>query len=156
MFGAEAKTGRTVVAVLEPGDEVLESLAAACRRFEIGSAFVPVFLGAFTELTIIGAEHPPADEDAPLPESVTVRNCEGLGSATVAPGANGPEVHLHAAVGAKGDSSRASAGHVLAGTVQYPTEVIITEVVSPQFARRPNERARGLATLTFALPEEPG
>jgi predicted DNA-binding protein with PD1-like motif len=149
MFGAEAETGRTVVVVLEPGDEVLDSLAAACRRFAIGSAFVPVFLGAFTELTVIGAEQPPAEEDAPLQASVVVRNCEGLGSATVAPGPHGPEVHLHAAVGAKGDSSRATAGHVLAGTVQYPTEVIITEILSPAFARRPNERARGLATLTF-------
>ncbi|WP_382306930.1 PPC domain-containing DNA-binding protein [Herbiconiux sp. UC225_62] len=149
MFAAEIVTGRTFIAVLEPGDDVLGALASACAQFGVGSAYIPVFFGAFTELTIVGAEHPPPDEDDPLQESVVVRNSEGLGSATVARGPEGPQVHLHVSVGAKGDSARATAGHVLGGTVQYPTEVVITEILSPELSRQPNDRARGLVTLTF-------
>ncbi|SDZ54302.1 PPC domain-containing DNA-binding protein [Herbiconiux ginsengi] len=149
MFASQVVVGRTFVAVLEPGDDVLDSLAGVCARFGVDNAYIPVFLGAFAEITVIGAEHPPPDEDEPLQTSVVVRNCEGLGSGTVARGPEGPLVHLHVTVGAKGDSARATAGHVLAGTVQYPTEVIITEIVSPVLSRRPNDRARGLATLTF-------
>lgn len=149
MFGSEVSLGRTVLVVLEPGDDVIGELAAACRRFGLDGAYIPVFLGAFTEISLIGGEHPPADEDAPMPTSVVVRNCEGLGSGTVTRGADGPLVHLHASVGAKGDSARAQAGHVLSGTVQYPTEVVLTEILSPALDRVPNSRAHGLATLSF-------
>jgi predicted DNA-binding protein with PD1-like motif len=149
MFAREAVVGRSLVVVLEPGDEVRAGIAEACRTAAIGSAYVPVFLGAFSETMLIGAEHPPADVDDPMPTSVTVVNAEGHGTATVTPGAEGPEVHLHATVGAKGDSARASAGHVISAVVQYPTEVIVVELVSPALARRPNEAARGIATLTF-------
>jgi len=149
MIAAVAETGRTVLAVLEPGDAVLEALGEACLRFGIENAAIPVFLGAFTELEFIGAEEPPLDEDAPMQSASLVRNCEGLGSGTVTRGPEGPQVHLHASVGAKGDSARATAGHVLRGTVQYPTEVMITEILSPALSRQPNDRARGLATLVF-------
>ncbi|QJU53804.1 PPC domain-containing DNA-binding protein [Herbiconiux sp. KACC 21604] len=147
MFAATAETGRTVIAVLEPGDSVLEALAAACSRFAIEGAVIPVFLGAFTELAFIGAEEPPLDEDEPMTSVSIVRNCEGLGSGTVTAGPDGPQVHLHASVGAKGDRARATAGHVLRGTVQYPTEVVIIEILSPALSRRANDRARGIATL---------
>lgn len=149
MFGSEAVTGRTILVVLEPGDGVLDALVQACIRFGVTDGYVPVFLGAFRELTLIGAGEPPADEDEPMPESITVRNCEGQGTATVARGSDGPLVHLHASVGAKGDSARAHSGHVLSGVVQYPTEVVLVELLSPALERRPNARARGLATLTF-------
>ncbi len=149
MFGSEVTPGRTVLVVLEPGDGVIDGLIAACRRFGIEGAYIPVFLGAFTELIVIGSDHAPEDEDAPMPSSVLVRNCEGIGSGTVTRGVDGPLVHLHASVGAKGESARATAGHVLGGTVQYPTEVVITEILSPVIDRVPNARARGLATLSF-------
>lgn len=149
MFAAIAETGRTVLAVLEPGDGVLEGLAEACSRFGIENAVIPVFLGAFSELAFIGAAEPPLDEDEPMTSVTVVRNCEGLGSGTVTSGPEGPQIHLHASVGAKGESARATAGHVLRGTVQYPVEVVITEVLSPALSRRPNDRARGIPTLHF-------
>ena len=150
MFASEAVVGRSLVVVLEPGDEVRAGIAAACRAAGIEAAYVPVFLGAFRETVLIGGEHPPADVDEPMPTSVTVVNAEGHGTATVTAGADGPEVHLHATVGAKGESARASAGHVISAVVQYHTEVIVVELVSPAMAREPNEAARGIATLTFA------
>ncbi|MDO9399051.1 MAG: DNA-binding protein [Herbiconiux sp.] len=150
MFASEAVTGRTVLVVLEPGDDVLPALAEACRVHAVRSAVIPVFLGAFREVRIIGAAEPPADEDALMPDAVTVRNSEGLGSGTVTPGPEGPLIHLHVAVGAKGASAAATAGHLLGGIVQYPVEVVLTEVLEPALTREPNAQARGLPTLTFA------
>lgn len=149
MIASEAVVGRTILVVLEPGDDVIGALVDACARFELQQGYIPVFSGAFRDLTIIGTDEPIEDEDAPLGDSIVVRNAEGFGSGTVAQGSDGTAVHLHASVGAKGESSRATAGHVLAGTVQYPVEVVIVEVLSPALVRRPNPAARGIATLTW-------
>jgi len=149
MMSREVTTGRTMLAVLEPGDNVLPALLDVCADAGITQAFTPVFFGAFREMTIIATDQPIEDEDAPLGDSITVRNAEGLGSGTLAPGADEPVLHLHAAVGLKAELSRGVTGHVLSAIVQYPTEVVITEILSPTLVRRPNPAARGLATLTF-------
>lgn len=149
MMSRVVTTGRTVLAVLEPGDSVIPALLDACSEAGITQAYIPVFLGAFREMTIIATDQPVEDEDAPLGDSVTLRNAEGLGSGTLAPGPNGPVLHLHATVGLKAELSRGVSGHVLSAVVQYPTEVVITEILSPALLRRPDPAARGLATLTF-------
>jgi predicted DNA-binding protein with PD1-like motif len=98
----EVSSGRRLVAVLEPGDEVLASIGALCAEHQFLAAIVSVFFGAFTRVTLIGTHEPVEDEDAPMPRSTTVEWVEGLGAATVAPDEDGGLiVHLHAAVGRK-------------------------------------------------------
>ncbi len=150
MRSAEVSAGRRLIVALEPGEEVLAAIAALCRQHGFAAAVVPVFLGAFTQVTLIGTREPVADEDVPLPRSVTVEWVEGLGSATVAPGADGePIVHLHAAVGRKSDGALGYAGHVLSAVTHYTVEAVVEEVLGPRVERRPDPAAHGLNTLRF-------
>ncbi|NEM91504.1 PCC domain-containing protein [Galbitalea soli] len=148
-FGSEIARGRSILVVLEPGDDAIPALAAECARHGIAQGFIPVFSGAFRRVTVVGTDHAIDDEDAPLPEAVTVRNAEGFGSGTVATTDGELVIHLHVSVGEKARSAAATTGHLLTAEVQYPVEVVVEEIVAPELARRVNEASRGLATLTF-------
>jgi predicted DNA-binding protein with PD1-like motif len=146
----QVSAGRRLLVALEPGEEVLASVAAATERHQFPAAVVPVFFGAFTRVTLIGTREPVEDEDVPLPRSVTVEWVEGLGAATVAPGADGAQVvHLHAAVGRKSQGTLAYAGHVLSAVTHYTVEIVIEEVLGPPVTRFPDPAAHGVSTLRF-------
>jgi predicted DNA-binding protein with PD1-like motif len=145
---AQMLPGRRLLAVLEPGEEVLASLAALCERSQFTAAVIPVFLGAFTSVTLIGTTEPVPDEDVPLPLSTVVEWVEGFGTATVFPGPDGgPAVHLHAAVGRRSTGALGYAGHVLSAVTHYTAEVIIEEVTGPLAQRLPDPAAHMLTTL---------
>lgn len=148
MRSAQMLPGRRLLAVLEPGEEVLASLAVLCERSQFTAAVIPVFLGAFTSVTLIGTHEPVPDEDVPLPRSTVVEWVEGFGTATVFPGPDGtPAVHLHAAVGRKSAGALGYAGHVLSAVIHYTAEVLIEEVTGPLVRRLPDPAAHGLTTL---------
>jgi predicted DNA-binding protein with PD1-like motif len=140
--------GRRLIAVLEPGEEVLAAIGSLCREYQFEAAVVPVFFGAFTRVTLIGTHEPVADEDMPLPKSVTVEWVEGTGSATVAPGPGGePVVHLHAAVGRKSAGAAGYAGHVLSAVTHYTVELVLEEVTGTRLERHPDPAAHAIPTL---------
>lgn len=151
MFSAELTAGRRFALVLQPGDDVTESLTRFCRENGVEQGYLPVFLGAFSTLSLIGTCEPVDDEFEPMPKSVHLTNVEGIGSGTIAWDGDGARVlpHLHVAVGLKSYSATAYAGHLLAATVQYVTEIVVEEVVSPRFSRVPDPAARGIANLRF-------
>jgi predicted DNA-binding protein with PD1-like motif len=144
-------TGRRIGVVLHPGDDVMASVAAVCAEHGIEQGYIPVFLGAFTRASLIGTCAPIADHEAPLPDSAHFEGVEGTGSGTIARNAVTGElaVHLHVAIGVKAYAANGYAGHLLAATVHYVTEIVIEEVVSPLWTRRPDAAAHGLANLTF-------
>jgi predicted DNA-binding protein with PD1-like motif len=150
MRSTEVTHGRRIVVVLEPGDDVMSAIAEACAAHTITRAVIPVFLGAFTSVTLIGTREPVADMDAPMPQKTVVEWVEGIGSGTVAPLADGTlVVHLHAAVGDKADAALAYAGHVLAAATHYTAEVVIDEVLGVGLVRRPDAASHGLSTICF-------
>ena len=149
MFSSEITAGRRIIVVLQPGDDVLPSIVEACDQHGISQGYLPVFLGAFATVTLIATAEPILDEDAPLPLSVTHRNTEGTGSGTLVSVDGVLVPHVHIAVGAKGQSGAAYAGHLLGATVQYVTEVVIEEVLEPLFDKRADAAAHGLANLWF-------
>lgn len=151
MFSSELVTGRRFAVVLQPGDDVMASLAAVCAEHGIEQGYLPVFLGAFTRVSLIGTCSPINDHDAPLPDSVHLEGVEGTGSGTIAfdPATATVLSHVHVAVGVKAYSAHGYAGHLLAATVHYVTEIVIEEVLSPRFIRQPDAAAHGLANLAF-------
>lgn len=150
MRSTETVTGRRVLLVLDDGDDVLSSIAETCRQHGIERAVVPLLLGAFRTVTLIGTDGPVSDAEAPLPESVSVSWAEGIGSATVAPDADGETtVHLHATVGDKLDSSRGFSGHVLAAIAHYTVEIVIDELLAPALQRLPDPAVHGLPSLRW-------
>ncbi|GAA3873160.1 hypothetical protein GCM10022381_15200 [Leifsonia kafniensis] len=151
MFSAELTAGRRFALVLQPGDDVTDSLTRFCRENGVEQGYLPVFLGAFSALSLIGTCEPVDDEFEPMPKSVHLTNVEGIGSGTIAWDGDGLRVlpHLHVAVGLKSYSATAYAGHLLAATVQYVTEIVVEEVTSPRFSRVPDPAARGIPNLSF-------
>ena len=151
MISTEIETGRHFAVVLQPGDDVLGSLAAVCAEHGIRQGYLPVFLGAFTRVSLIGTCSPIADHGAPLPDSVHLEGVEGTGSGTIAfdPSTGGVLAHVHVAVGVKAYAANGYAGHLLAATVHYVTEIVIEEVLSPRLTRVPDAAAHGLANLAF-------
>ena len=148
MLSAPVTSGRRILVVLEPGDEVIGALGAACREHGVRQAAVTAFLGAFLRVELIGTSEPVADPDLPLPLSTVVEHVEGTASGTVAPGLDGdPVVHLHAAVGVKDCAALGYVGHVLRATTHYTAEVLLEELHGPELVRRPDERAHGIPTL---------
>jgi predicted DNA-binding protein with PD1-like motif len=151
MISAEITTGRRFAVVLQPGDDVLASIAAICAEHRIEQGYLPVFLGAFTRVSLIGTCSVIDDHDAPLPDSVHLEGVEGTGSGTIAfdPATGAVTPHVHVAVGVKAYSANGYAGHLLQATVHYVTELVIEEVLSPRFIRKPDAAAHGLANLSF-------
>jgi predicted DNA-binding protein with PD1-like motif len=148
---AVVERGRRIVLVLEPGDEVLAALAAACEEHGVTTAVVPVFLGAFTSVSLIGTSEPVDDPDVPLPLSTEIFWVEGSGSATIAPGADGRAVvHLHGTFGDKLDGATGYSGHLLRAVTHYTAEVVIDEVTGADLRRLPDDRAHGITTLRVA------
>lgn len=146
-------TGRRLLVILEPGDEVLASIAAACRLHGIEQAVVVTFSGAFRSARLIAAARPPADPEAPMPDTVEVAYSEGVGSGTVTSDAGGLTVHVHVALGEKGDSGAARAGHLLHAETQYVVEIVLDEILAPRLGRGRHPDAHGVPVLV-ALEEE--
>jgi predicted DNA-binding protein with PD1-like motif len=151
MFSTELVGGRRIAVVLQPGDDVFGALGQACAAHGIEQGYLPVFLGAFTEVSLIGTCLPVPDEDLPMKDSVRLTNVEGTGSGTIAwdAEANCVQVHLHVAIGMKSQSASGYAGHLLGGTVHYVTEVVVEEVLAPRFLRRADPAAHNIPNLVF-------
>ncbi len=148
MQTAEATTGRRILVVLQPGDEVISSLAEACRRHDVAQAVVTTFSGALRTARIIAADGAPEDPEVPLPASVEVTYTEGIGSGTITRDAAGAHmVHIHVALGAKDRSGLAFAGHLLHGETHYVIEIVLDEVVAPALARAVHPGSSGIPIL---------
>jgi predicted DNA-binding protein with PD1-like motif len=151
MQTAEARTGRRIIVVLEPGDEVLDSLGEACRRHDIDQAVITTFSGALRRARIIASDHPAADPEVPLAEAVDVHYTEGIGSGTVTRDPDGGRtVHVHIALGSKDRSGSAIAGHLLQGETHYVIEVVLDEILSPHLTRAPHAGSSGIPILQLA------
>ncbi len=148
MQAAVATPGRTLVVVLEPGDEVLGSLAEACRRHGIDQAVITTFSGAFRSGRIIAADHAPADPELPMPDATTISYCEGVGSGTVTRADDGTHVvHVHVAFGAKDRAGASMAGHLLEAETHYVVEVALTEILDPPLGRIVHAGSSGIPIL---------
>ncbi|MFJ6651519.1 PPC domain-containing DNA-binding protein [Microbacterium sp. NPDC091313] len=150
MRSAVITTGRRVLVVLEPGDEVLSTLTRACLEHGIAQAVIGTFSGALRRARLIASEWPAADPEAPLAESIEVTYTEGIGSGTITTGADGTVVaHVHVALGDKARGAAAVAGHLLEGETHYVIEVVLDEVLTPALGRSPHPDSRGVPILTI-------
>jgi len=151
MQSAQLTIGRTIGVVLHPGDDVLASIAQACRDHEVRQGVIGTLLGAFRSVTLIATREPLADEEPPLADSVVVPYAEGVGSGTISFDRDLDEhrVHLHVAVGVKSQGGAAYAGHLLAAEAHYTVELAITEVLAPELSRVADPAAFELKNLVF-------
>ena len=135
----EVEGRRTFVMVCDRGDDPVEALAAAAKRFDLSAASL-TGIGAFSGVTLGFFDRGRRDyARRVIREQVEVVSLLG----NVALDGGEPRVHVHVVV-ARHDGS-ALGGHLLGGAVDPTLEVIIVE--APRILRRKIDQTTGLALL---------
>lgn len=112
MRSAALTTGRRFLVVLDPGEDLLETVSSWAVANGIISATIDMFFGAFRRVGLIAADGPIEDPEAPLPASVDVTYLEGVGAGSISTVDGIPRAHLHVAAGVKAEAGAPYAGHV--------------------------------------------
>lgn len=151
MKASELTTGRTFGVTFEHGEDFFSALADFCSQHDVRQGYVPMFIGAFSQAEIVGACGPLKNPEAPVWERTSVQSVEALGGGTLAFDADTGSVspHIHLAVGLKAASAEGRTSHLLSGTVQFLSELLIVEVTSPTMTRPRNLELFDVPLLTF-------
>lgn len=155
MRHTELTMGRNFALAFDDGDDFVAELAGFCAEMGIRQAIIPMFLGGFRQVGLVGTSSPLEDPDAPVWKETVLRTVEAVGAATLAwsPENDVLAPHIHVAVGRKDLAAAGSVSHLLRAEVQFIQEMFIQEVVSPRMLR-PLCGPHAVPTLDFApLPE---
>jgi predicted DNA-binding protein with PD1-like motif len=142
--------GRTFALAFDDGDDLLTELDRFCTDMGIRQAIIPMFLGGFRKVGLVGTQGPLADPEAPVWEETVLHTVEAVGAATLAwsPESDSLAPHIHVAVGRKDLEAAGSVSHLKWAEVQFIQEMFLQEVVSPRMLR-PECGPHGVPTLTF-------
>jgi len=151
MRSHEMRTGRSVLVAFEHGEDFFDGLLEACRANDIRQGYIPMFIGGMATAEIIGSCERPADPQAPIWTPVHLTGLDVVGAGTIAydPATGTSQPHVHLSAGIRGYSATAHTGHLLRGTVQYLTELVIVEVTAPALRRVADPDLYDLAVLRF-------
>jgi predicted DNA-binding protein with PD1-like motif len=151
MQANELTIGRTVGVTFGHGEDFFTALREACATTGIRQGYIPMFIAGLFEVKIVGACDRLDDPQAPVWSSVYLTNVEALGGGTLAydqeQGTISP--HIHITVGRKEQSGVGSTSHLLSAKVQFLTEMVIREVLSPQMRRVKNPDLYDVPLLDF-------
>jgi len=137
MRSSELTLGRSFAVVFDHGEDFLTALADFCREHDVRQGFIPSFIAGLRDVTLVGTCEKLDNPDAPVWTSVHLANAEAFGGGTLAydPIEGRVAPHIHIAVGLKEHSATGHTSHLLGATVQFLTEMLVLEVVSPQMHR---------------------
>lgn len=152
MKSAQLTIGRTFGVTFDHGDNFFASLAEFCRSNDVRQGYIPMFIAGLAEVEIVGACEKLADPEAPVWSKVHLERVEALGGGTLAYDAATDTVlpHIHVTVGEKGRSATGYTSHLLSADVQFLTEMVVVEVLSPAMTRPRNAALYDVPLLTFA------
>lgn len=150
MRHTELTMGRTFALAFEEGDDFVPELTRFCTEMGIRQAIIPMFLGGFRQVSLVGTNGPLEDPEAPVWDETVLHTVEAVGAATLAwnPETDSLAPHIHVAVGRKDLAAAGSVSHLLWAKVQFIQEMFLQEVVSPQMLR-PRCGPHAVPTLTF-------
>jgi predicted DNA-binding protein with PD1-like motif len=153
---AELTLGRVFGVSFDHGEDFLESLAKFCADHQVRQGFVPSFIAGFAEARIVGTCDKLDDPDAPVWSGVHLTNLEALGGGTFTQLDDGTfSPHIHVTVGEKARSAGASTSHLLSARVQFLTEMLVFEVLSPTMTRNRNASLYDVPLLAFEHSQVP-
>ena len=133
---------RTLVAVLETGDEVSHSLQRLAESERLSAAQVTA-IGAFREAVLTYWDwDTKAYHDIPVDEQVEVLSLNG--DITLDPSGR-PKLHLHTVLGRRDGST--IGGHLKSAHVRPTLEVMVTE--APAHLRRQEDAESGLPLIVL-------
>ena len=150
--------GRTFVVVFDHGEDFFTALADFCRTHNVRQGYIPTFIAGFSEAQIVGTCAKLENPQAPVWSSVHLTNVEALGGGTLAWNYTEDRVHphIHVAVGLKEHSANGHTSHLLNARVQFLTEMVVTEIVSPVMDRRPDADLFDVPRLHWSVEPEAG
>ena len=133
------------------GEDFFGALLEACRANDIRQGYVPMFIGGMAMVEIVGSCERIADPQAPIWTPVHLTGVDVVGAGTIAYDAATDTIqpHIHLSVGIRGHSATAHTSHLLRGTVQFLTELVIVEVTRPALRRVVDPERYDLALLRF-------
>jgi predicted DNA-binding protein with PD1-like motif len=151
VHSAELTIGRTFGVTFDPGEDFFPTLSTFCKTRSIRHGYIPMFLAAFSEATIVGACDKIDDPDAPVWSRVHLTNVEAFGCGTLAydPGRDDIVPHVHTTLGEKARSASGYTSHLLNAHVQFLVEMLVVEVTNPTMLRPVNPDLYGVPLLTF-------
>jgi predicted DNA-binding protein with PD1-like motif len=151
MRSREVRTGRTIVAVFEHGEDLYAALDETCTTHDIRHGYIPMFIAGLSRVDLVGTCERLADPAAPVWSKVQLSNIEAVGAGTLAWDETAERVapHIHVTVGLKEHSATGHTSHLLGATVQFLTEMVIVEVLEPALLRRRDAALYDVPLLQF-------
>ncbi|MFE4829875.1 PPC domain-containing DNA-binding protein [Streptomyces sp. NPDC056672] len=151
MRNIEITTGRKFAIAIDHGEDFFDALDAFCRDNGVRAGHIPTFVGGFRSAQLVGSCGPLKHPEQPLWEKIEVKALEVLGSGTLAWDAEEGRVapHIHVSAGIKAASADGRTSHLLAGTVQFITELIVEEITAPALTRPRAANLYDVPLLTF-------
>lgn len=143
--------GRMIGVTFDHGEDFFTALSDACRINGIRHGYIPVFIAGFSSVEIVGTCQRLDNPQAPLWDRVHLSNVEALGGGTIAYDEAEDRIlpHIHVSVGLKEHSATGHTSHLLAATVQFLTEMLVTEVAAPTMRRVPDPTMYDVPLLQF-------
>lgn len=156
MRHTELTMGRSFALAFDDGDDFIPELTKFCAEFAIRQAIIPMFLGGFRRVALVGTNGPLKDPEAPVWDETVLHTVEAVGAATLAwsPESDSLAPHIHVAVGRKDLQAAGSVSHLLSAEVQFIQEMFLHEVVAPAMLR-PKCGPHAVPTLDFAPRPDP-
>ena len=152
MKSAELKIGRTFGIRFEHGNDFIVELEEFCKVNDVKQGYVPFFVGDFSEINIVGtcskSKHP---GEPMLNSPAYFENVESFGAGTIAYDQEAEKIlpHFHISIGSRLNGATAYTSHFISGTVQFLTEMVLMEVLSPSMERISDKNVFNLKLLNF-------
>ncbi len=144
---AELTQGRTVVARIKPGQEVVATVSQILKAHNIQQAHIPTLLGGFQKLRL--ASMVPSGNPS-HPKDIVTEYTDPLdyfGTGTVASHNDKPVMHVH--LTAAGGTTKGVTGHLLYGEVVFLAEIVIVELTGVNMMRKEDPEVYGMPLLDF-------
>ncbi len=121
----------------------------------VKQGYIPFFIAGMSEVELVGTCDKVEDKNAPVWSKVYLENVEAVGAGTLAFDEETGQIspHIHVSIGQKTDSALARMSHLLNAKVLFLTEMVVVEVLKPQFRRIKNPSLYDVGLLSF-LHEE--
>jgi uncharacterized protein len=146
-IAAEGKQGRTVIARLKPGQDLMQGLEQLLVEREIHAGYIPVLQGGFKKVKLVSMTIG-EQEDCPVDiEREYQEPLEYFGMGTIAQVDGKPSIHIHLTAAQAGNKS--ITGHFVSGEIVLLTEVVIVELLEVAVTRKADSEVFNLPLLHF-------
>ena len=148
---SELTLGRTFSVTFEHGKDFFTELEEFCEANKLKQGYIPFFIAGFSEVELVGTCERVEDENAPISSKVYLKNVEAVGAGIIAFDDETQNIspHIHVSVGLKTNSALGHTSHLLNAKVIFLVEMIVVEVLKPDFRRSKNPSLHDVELLSF-------